>query len=382
MKAFLVSLLFLALLGIRVPTLLAQTNQSYQKLAEEIEVLKSQLQTLENVEKIELTVKLADAQAKLADANAKLIDTEFGKFERKLRDSNDNWLWAWGGIFLGIIGISVAILFGVSRVYWYWLSSKTEKLIADGVERRLNGFQEAVEQLNEIKNQLKVLQTGHAVSVLEHFMHVLPGEESDYRKQTALIPEEALLQAFGDETRYMELRLKAAEVLADRKSPLLIAPLLELMHSIVDNDSGYDRYDMSTWGRELIKPLGRIHTQASYQGLKQFLNHLLTENSTYRDSLLTLTVFTLAKVSVEMNKRDAVYMIKKSIPDLKVDSREEEGLKDLVDYFDKFKATEGIKEIMRQGLTDEVPDIEIRCLELLENLDPEFVNDWRERRTE
>ena len=49
--------------------------------------MEKQLQTVENVEKMDL-------QAKLADANAKLANTEFGKFERKLRDSNDDWLRA------------------------------------------------------------------------------------------------------------------------------------------------------------------------------------------------------------------------------------------------------------------------------------------------
>ena len=373
MKAFLVSLLFLALLVMSVPVSFAQPDQSYQKLAQEIEILKSQLQTVENTDKMKLS-------AELANAKATLVNTEFEKFERDLRDSNDGWLLKWSAAFVGVIAISIAILFGVSRVYWYWLSSKTEKLIAAGIQERLNRFQETVEQLDEIKNQLKVLQTGHAVSVLEHFMHVRPGEESDYRKQTALIPEEALLQVFGDETRYMELRLKAAEILADRKSPLLVAPLLKRMHSIVDDNSEYDHYDIRNWGRELIKPLGRIHTQASYQGLKQFLNRLLTEDSEYKRWLLTPTVFTLTEVSIALNKSDSVSILRKSIADLEVPVYRGDDLMNLVEYFYKFDATEGIKEIMRHGLTNETPDVETRCLELLENLDPEFVSDWREQK--
>ena len=199
MKAFIANLLLLVLLGIRIPASFAQSDQSYQKLAQEMEALKehiltlqSQLQTVENVEKIELTAKLADAQAKLADANAKLMDAEFGKFERDLRDSNDGWLWRWTGFFGVIIAVILAVI-GASL----WFSLKL--LIADRVEKSLDGFKEAVNQLDEIKDQLKVLQAGHAVSVLEHFIRHHLGEESHYRQQTAFIPEEALLQVFDDE---------------------------------------------------------------------------------------------------------------------------------------------------------------------------------------
>ena len=372
MKAFIASLLFLALLGIRVPASFAQQDQSYQKLAQEMEALKeqvstlqSQLQTVENTEKMKLS-------AELADAKAKLVNAEFGKFERELRDSNDKWLFAWTGFF-GVIIVGTLTIIGVAL----WFSIKS--LIADRVEKSLDGFKEAVNQLDEIKDQLKVLQAGHAVSVLEHFIRHHLGEESHYRQQTALIPEEALLQVFDDETRYTQLRLQAANVLADRKSPLLVTPVLKFLHSIVDGGSDYDSYDMDYWVPRLVKLLGQIHTQASYQGLKDFLNRLLTEDSVYKHLLLTSTVFTLAKISVELNKSDSVSTLRKSIPDLKVTSHQEDALKNLAEYFYKFNGTEGIKEILRHGLIDGMPDVEVRCLELLES-HPEFVSDWRERR--
>ena len=76
MKAFLISLLIAVLLGIMFSAPLAQQNQNTQKSDPEIEALKkriseleSKLQTVENVEKMEIAAKLADAQAKLADAN-------------------------------------------------------------------------------------------------------------------------------------------------------------------------------------------------------------------------------------------------------------------------------------------------------------------------
>ena len=65
-----------------------------------------------------------DLQAKLAEANAKLADTEFGKFKRELKDSNDEWLRGWSSWFLGVIGVFVAIFIGVGAVFWSWLKSK------------------------------------------------------------------------------------------------------------------------------------------------------------------------------------------------------------------------------------------------------------------
>lgn len=92
MKAFTTCFLLVALLGIVFAVSFAQQNQNTQKPNPEIEVLKnrtsvleSKLQTVENVEKMELAAQLAEAQAKLRNA-------DFGKFERELRDANDGWL--------------------------------------------------------------------------------------------------------------------------------------------------------------------------------------------------------------------------------------------------------------------------------------------------
>ena len=87
MKKFITCLLLGALLGMIPPPLPAQQNQNQEieALKKRVSELEKQLQTVENIEKLDL-------QAKLADANAKLANAEFGKFERELRDSNRNWL--------------------------------------------------------------------------------------------------------------------------------------------------------------------------------------------------------------------------------------------------------------------------------------------------
>ena len=374
MKIFSAGLLFLASLVMSVPVSFAQQDPSYQKLVGEVETLKeevldlqNQLKTVENVEKIKLS-------AELADAKAQLINAEFDKFDWQLRNSNTKWMWRWTGFFGVIIAVILSMI-GVAL--WFVIKS----LIMDGVEKYLKGFKESLDQLDEIKNQLEMLHIENAVSILERFIWYSSEEESYYREQTALIPEESLLQVFDDKTRSMQLRYRAADVLTYRNPSVLVTSLLELMDSIL-NDDLESNYDIDPWGNQLIRLLGQIHTEASYQGLKNFLNRLLTEGSVHKSLLLTPTVTTLAEVSVELNKGDSVSILRKSILDFRtrIYDEDQDALIKLSEYFDIFKDPEGIKDILRNGLTEEMPGIEIMCLELLEKYDPNFVNDWREQR--
>ena len=75
MRIFIACLLIGALVGVTPPPVSAQQDQSPQHSAQEIEALKNrvlelekQLQIVENVEKLELQAKLADANAKLLNA--------------------------------------------------------------------------------------------------------------------------------------------------------------------------------------------------------------------------------------------------------------------------------------------------------------------------
>ena len=105
MKTPIVWVLLGVLIGV-IPSLLsAQQSQNTQKSNPEIEALEQRisklekrLQTVENVEKMEL-------QAKLSEANTKLLNAEFGRFERELRDSNDEWLIKWGIFILAIVSV-------------------------------------------------------------------------------------------------------------------------------------------------------------------------------------------------------------------------------------------------------------------------------------
>ena len=190
-----------------LPLSFAQQSQDTQKPNPEIEVLKkqisalqNQLQTVEN-EKLEVVAKLLDTQAKLADANTGLINAEFGKFERELGDSNNEWLRAWGLGFLTILGVFVAILLGVSYVFWFWLRSRADQLMADRVEMSLDGFKDAVAQQEVIKNQIRILEKEHTASVLESSVHLPDTEGRLYSETVKALPDGGLLDLIGDKTR-------------------------------------------------------------------------------------------------------------------------------------------------------------------------------------
>ena len=384
MKSTTFYLLLAALLGITAFLSFAQQNQSTQKPDPEVETLKkrileleNKLQTVENIEKMELAAKLAEAQAKLRNA-------EFGKFERELRDSNRKWLTGWILFFL-------AILAAVGRALWLQFKSKTDQLIEDEVEKSLDGFKEAMNQVDTLNNELKkasaqanilqdqirILEKEHAASMLRNFIYYRP---EHYPEQIKFLPEQALLDVFSDETRHRELTGKAAEVLANRKSTRLISPALKYLNSIIDSDFDWEQnFETQYYMGDLANFLGYIGTPEAYEGLKKFLERLLTENPEDKGKVLTPTAFSLADVSNKLNKGDSVSILKKAIPFLKDASYEDQALKNLAEYFDRFNEPEGIKEILTHRAADRMPEVETRCLQLLQKHDPEFVKQWKAR---
>ena len=97
-----------------------------------------------------------------------------------------------------------------------------------------------MEAQDVIKNQLRVLEKEHAASMLERTHTFYFTDEHSYSEQVKALREETLLQVFGDEIYQIELRYCAAAVLAARKSPRLVSPLLEFLNSFVDSDSAID----------------------------------------------------------------------------------------------------------------------------------------------
>ena len=251
------------------------------------------------------------------------------------------------------------------------------KLQADRVEESLNGFKEAVVQLDEIKNQLKVLHKGHAVSVLDRLDRFELYYDQSSRKQTDVLSDDVLLEVFNDESKRLEHRYKAAKVLSDRKFPHLVSLLLEFVNSVVDVDSGMD---VKSNARDFVFLIGESYTQDAFQELKEFLNRLLTEDPKCKDLFLTYTAFALADISIKLELSDSISILKKTIPELKDTHQEPNSLSRLAKYFDMFNEPDSIKEILTRHVTSKMRAVETNCLNWLEKYDPDFVRDWKDKK--
>ena len=146
------------------------------------------------------------------------------------------------------------------------------------------------------------------------------------------LSEETLLDVFDDNKYLTAVRHKAAEVLAS-KSPPLVSPLLELLNSAIDPDSNSVTEIGQRRLRNSVAFLVEIETIETYEGLTKFLNRLLTENPEHKDLFLTWTVFTLAYVSIKLNKEESASILRRTIPYLDVRSDEDQALKKLSKAF-------------------------------------------------
>ena len=387
MKKIIVCLLLMVLFVTVILLSFAQQNQNSQKQDPEVHALKIQLQTVEN-EKIELTTKLLDAQTKLADANTELLNAEIGKYKRELKDANDEWLRTWSLWFAGIISLVVLIMGGA-----FWLVVRS--LIANGIEKRLDGFKAAVAEVDTLKDELKaaigqvnilqdqirMLEKDHVSTVLENSTDVYLRYEHFHSEQIKALREEVLLQIFGDETRPLEIRYRAVGVLAAKKSPRLVSPVLEFLNLVVDSDFDWETSnDTERLPYLFLSFVGQIHTDNAYQGLKEFLNRLLTENPKHKHLFLPWAAFFLADISVEMKMEDSVPVMKKVIPNFENLQQVSQVIDRLVEYFITFNKLESIKEILTHHSTSVTSDIIDRCLQFLEKHDPDFVEKWKAKK--
>ncbi len=371
MKLNIVFFILIVLLGITVSVAIAQQNGDVPKTDKEVEKLKIQLQTVEN-EKME-------AETKLAEANTKLINAEFGKFERELRDSNNKWLWGWTGFFVGIVAI-----IGIAL----WFSVKS--LIVDRVEKSLNGFKDAVKKVEELRDQLRYLLRENAVAVLGDFSAGILVELDKHTKEVKALSKEVLMDVFNDKTRDLSYRWLAAEIFVAREYTDLVAPVLNFLKDIIKSND-FDRiyifpYDPQYHIRSLVYPIGKIHTQDTYKNLRNFIIFLQNENPKNKDSWIAWTAHSFASVSVALNKTDSTVILIESIPDwdfsTQVPIQEKEALTDLIYNFNSLHVPNGIKAILTNSLTDNMPDVEEKCLELLQEHDPKFVREWKEEKKE
>ena len=195
------------------------------------------------------------------------------------------------------------------------------------------------------------------------------------------LSDEILLEVFSDKTRDLGIRWKAADVLVARNSTQLISPVITSLNNIADSD-----LEKRTFGERFRLPsefwgkLNGINNKETYQELKNFLNLLITDNPKSKDIFLTWTVILLVQVSSELDRSDSVSMITETIPDLDNYSFEGNDLKSLVEYFNKFQEHEGIKEIYNAHVKGKLPELEEKCLDLLEEKFSDFVKEQREEK--
>lgn len=365
MKINIVYLLLIALSGINVSASIAQQNQNVPKTDTEVQKLKIQLQTVEN-EKMEI-------ETKLAEANARLINTDIEKLKGELRESNNNWLRAWNNWFVGIVSV-VAVIIGAALL----LVLKT--LIERAIEKRLDGFKNAVEQVNILKSQLRILQKERAISLIENSIR-FSSEKSYYTQQISTLPDQALIDAFCDENIALSVKHEATTYLNNRNPVQCAAPAIDFLNLVINTDRyPGENYLARDKLRDIVKFIGQIKTREAYDELKNLLKRLSNDKSKHKDWFLTSTVFSLAHVGIELNRRDSISMIRKTLPDLDVSSYGEDDLKNLVEYFNKFQEYEGIKDILTNSFTNSMPEVEKRCMQLLRGYDDDFVREKREEK--
>ena len=367
MRKFIVYLLLGVLISIVVFPSFAQQNQNTSQ--QEIEALKkqlseiqTQLKTVENAEKMELATQLADA-------NTKLINADFDKMKLELKESNQQWLWGWTA-FLGVM----FAVFGL--VLWFFVKS----LIEDRVEERLNGFKESVEKVNILEGQLVTLKEEHAASVLEQNLNI--GYNGSYAESVNVLLNEVLLGVYKDKTRRLAIRDKAAEVLADRDYSPIVSPILEYLNDVVDSDLDLDPEwetpkDIQHYLYRHIRFVEEICTDEAHAGLKQFLNRLITKEPKQKRLLLTPTVYSFAKVCVELNMRDSTSILKSAVSHLQ---DPDHNLSSLAECFAELNSPEGIKEIYNIHAKGKMSELEETCLNLLGKYEPDFVREQREEK--
>ena len=224
-----------------------------------------------------------------------------------------------------------------------------------------------------MKNQRTDQEKEDELSLLEDAIHPSPLQSLE----PFGLGKEVILEilGFGGETRPLATKDGDTEGSADRKFAQLAAPASAFLYSIADLNLGSEQDSYTTYYLSmLVNFVGRIYTDEAYQGLKKLLNRLLTENLNLKHLLLTQTVFSLAEVSVGLERKDSVFALKSAVSHLQHTDR---NLGVLAGYFDKLNSPEGVKEILIHHAASKMPDLETQCLELLRKHDPDFVREWQ-----
>ena len=377
MKIYIVFLIVIAILSILFFFMLMQQDQKSQKLVSEIEslqerlaVLEIQPQTREDAEKMKLATQLADA-------NTKLINTGFGKFERELRDSNYKWLWGWTTFFVAIVAIVITVT-GVA----FWVVVKS--MIANRVEENLKEFQESVKQVKIQQERIRIIEREYAALMLDKPQEISEGREYIYPDTVMSLSKQTIIDVIYHKTYSIYVKIRAAEILKKRNPERSLPVLLEMVNSFLDTDVIKDEDIDTMWHlRDLVPLFKDIHNEKTYRGLSKLLARVLKlkEDTDIKKVHLNWILFSLVYVGDALNTGKSISKMREALPNLLISNEEDSNnLENLVNYFDKFDEHEAIKEILTNSLTEGMPDVETRCLELLPERYSDFVKDWKEKK--
>ena len=376
MKMSIVFLLLIVVLSGIFFYLLMRQNHNLQKLESEYESLQQRLASLEIQPQTGQDDEKMKLATQLANANTKLINAGFGKFERELRDSNYKWLWGWTTFFVAIVAIVVTVT-GVA----FWVVVKS--MIANRVEENLKGFQESVEQVKIQQERIRIIERDYAAQMLEAPDEISEGGEYIYSDTVMSLSKQTVLDVIYHKTYPIHVRIRAAEIFKKRNPVQSLPVLLEMVNSFLDTDIYKDEDIDTIWHlRDLVPLFKDIHNDKTYRGLSKLLGRVvkLKEDTDLKKAYLNWILFSLAYVGDALNTESAISRMREVLPNLLISNEDSHNLENLVNYFDKFDEHEGIKDILTNGLTDGMPDVEKQCLELLQEHDPDFVRDWKDKK--
>ena len=197
-----------------------------------------------------------------------------------------------------------------------------------------------------MKNQFdEILEEEQAAAMLENISDYVC-ENGAYAAKIKAISEETLLQIFENKKYSIKTKYGAVKMLAEQNSTRIVAPLLQFLNLFLNFklDSEDDLPETAIYLSSFATYLGYIPTLETYEGLKKFLNRLLTENPGHQQVFLNSIIISLAHVSIELNIRDAIPLLRAAISHIAYPPNTDD-LRMMIRYFDDLNDPESIKKL-------------------------------------
>ena len=227
-----------------------------------------------------------------------------------------------------------------------------------------------------MKNQIDERLEEQAAAMLENLNNYVHADGA-YDDDIKAISEGMLLQIFESRKYSIKTKYGAVEMLMEQKSTRIVAPLLQFLNLFLNFklDSEDDLSETAVYLFSFVTYLGYIWTLETYEGLKKFLNRLITENPGHKQIFLNATIMSLARVSIELNMTDAIPLLRAAISHIAYPP-DRDHLSIMIGYFDDLNDPESIKKILTEHARIGMSDIQYECLNSLQKYDPDFVKQW------